>query len=274
MNKKEFIAINANEATKTDLLTALEGLPKSVQDENLLDRVKYTLTQAKKSIKKVTVADLKDLVTEAQAMLAPAPAPVEAAKKPVKKATSKKAEPVEDDEEDEDTEKKPEKSKKSLKKSGVKTAPQRSPKASNLLPVASMFPEELSFEADDGEKTLTRVHDKYHTMQEVRDAINDGKTLFIAAYWTKMHLKKYGYAEMFHLTDTPKPFPDDLDILNIVVACDTMDRVFAMSTYTEAMYRFDKPDFEPVEDEDPSDGEKFTVRVSNGMEFEVYEIDE
>lgn len=270
MNKKEFIAINANEATKTDLLTALEGLPKAVQDSNLLDRVKYTLTQAQKSIKKVTVADLKDLVLEAQTMLAPAPAPVEAAKKPVKKPTSKKAEEADDDEAEDS---KKSSGKKTLKK-GVKTAPQRSPKASNLLPVASMFPEELSFEADDGEKTLTRVHDKYHTMQEVRDAINEGKTLFIAAYWTKLHLKKYGYAEMFHLTDTPKPFPDDLDILNIVVACDTMDRVFAMSTYTEAMYRFDKPDFEPVEDEDPSDGSKFTVRVSNAMEFEVYEIEE
>ena len=138
-----------------------------------------------------------------------------------------------------------------------------------------MFPEEVEFETDDGTHTLVRVHEKYHTMQEVRDAINEGKTLFIAAYWTKLHIKKYGYADQFYLMgDAPKSFPDDLDILNIVVACDTMDRVFAMSTYTEAMYRFDKPDFEPVKDKDPSDGSEFTVRVSNGMEFEVYEIAE
>lgn len=274
MTKKEFIAINVNEATKASLLEALAYLPKTVKDANLLDRVKYTLKQAEKSIRKVTVADLKDLVTEAQGLLKAAPAPVEAAKKPSlskKKVDSSKNEEVEDTEEGEA----PKKSGKKSLKTKVQTAPQRSPKASNFLPVAKMFPEELSFEAEDGEKTLVRVHEKYHTMSEVRDAINNGATLFIAAYWTKAHIKKYGYKEMFVLmNDAPSHFPDDLDILNICVACDTMERVFAMSTYTEAMYRFDKPDFEPVEDEDPSDGSKFTVRVSNGMEFEVYELQE
>ena len=81
MTKKEFIAINVNGATKTNLLDALKSLPKTITDTNLLDRVKYTLTQAEKSIRKVTVADLKDLVTEAQGLLTTAPAPVEAAKK-------------------------------------------------------------------------------------------------------------------------------------------------------------------------------------------------
>lgn len=271
MTKKEFIAINVNEATKANLLDALKSLPKTVTDANLLDRVKYTLTQAEKSIRKVTVADLKDLVTEAQGLLTTAPAPVEAAKKPGLPKKKQEASKTEDTEESEA----PKKSGKKSLKTKVQTAPQRSPKASNFLPVAKMFPEELSFEAEDGEKTLVRVHEKYHTMSEVRDAINNGATLFIAAYWTKAHIKKYGYKDMFALmNEAPTHFPDDLDILNIVVACDTMERVFAMSTYTEAMYRFDKPDFDPVEDEDPADGSKFTVRVSNGMEFEVYEIAE
>ena len=57
MNKKEFIAIDTTKATKNDLLTALKGLPKAVTSENLLERIKYTLAQAEKSIKKVTVSD-------------------------------------------------------------------------------------------------------------------------------------------------------------------------------------------------------------------------
>lgn len=274
MTKKEFIAINVNEATKNDLLAALKSLPKAVTDSNLLDRVKYTLTQAEKSVRKVTVADLKDLITEAQSLLKSSPVPVEAAKKPAMPGKKKQTEKAAEDSADEDEDEAPARPRKKGLKSKVQTAPQRAPKASNFLPVAKMFPEELSFEAEDGEKTLIRVHEKYHTMDEVREAINNGETLFIAAYWTKAHIKKYGYSEMFSIQEAPTHFPDDLDILNIVVACDTIERVFAMSTYTEAMYRFDKPDFDPVEDEDPSDGSKFTVRVSNGMEFEVYEIAE
>ena len=101
MNKNEFIAIDTAKATKNDLLTALKGLPKAVTSENLLERVKYTLVQAEKSIKKVTVSDLKDLVVEAQTLLAaPAPAPVEGMKKSAKKPSKKVIEPVEDNTDD------------------------------------------------------------------------------------------------------------------------------------------------------------------------------
>lgn len=269
MNKKEFIAIDTTKATKNDLLTALKGLPKAVTNENLLERVKYTVAKAEKSIKSVTVPDLKDLVVEAQTLLAtPAPAPVEGMKKSAPKKSSKPVEEATESAEEENPA-----PKKKLKKPGMKTATPKT-KASKALPVASMFPEEISFESDEGEQTLVCVHDKYHTIDEVRKAIEDGKTLFIAAYWTKRHIKEYNYAATFSLPSAPKSFPDDLDILNIVVACDNIDRVWAMSTYTEAAYYFDGEQFEPVDDEDPSTGDKFTVRVSNGMEFEVYEIAE
>lgn len=267
MTKKEFMSIDTTKATKSDLLTALKGLPKSITDNNLMERVKYTLAQAEKSIKKVTVSDLTELIVEAQGLLTPAPAPVEAAKKPAKKTTK----PVEEDTDDAEDEKKSA-PKKSLKKKGMKTAAPKT-KASKELPVASMFPEEITFESDEGEQTLVCAHDKYHGIDEVRKAIEDGKTLFIAAYWTKRHIKQYDYAATFFLPSAPKSFPDDLDILNIVVACDNLDRVWAMSTYTEAAYYFDGDQFKPVEDTDEN-GDEFTVRVSNGMEFEVYEIAE
>ena len=285
MNKKEFAAINVKSATKDELLKALNGLSLKVfnadKDKNLLDRVKYTTAQARKSIRKVTLSDLTDLVSEVQAMLAPAPvAPVEAAKKPVVKSKSKKAkteEPAEEEDSEETEEPAEEEVKKPVKtkKGGLKLSTPKT-KASKELPVASMFPSELTIEADDGDKKLTCVHGKYHNMKSVREAIEEGKSLFIAAYWSKRHIKEYSYADTFHLdtASVPKSFPDDLDILNAVVACDNIDRLWAMSIYTEAMYFFDNEDFAPVEDEDAKTGDKFTVRVSNGMEFEVYECEE
>ena len=275
MNKKEFAAIDTTKATKNELLEALTGIPASAnikKDENFMSRLNYTLAQAKKSIKKVTVSDLSALVTEAQGILMPAPAAA-ASKKPASMKKTTKAEPEEDEDSDSETdaeETKPEKKttgKKTLK--AVKTVPQKT-KASKLLPTASMFPDEITFDADDGKKTLKCAHGKYHTIEQIRKALEEDSTLYIAAYWTKRHIKEYDYNTTFGVT-APKSFPDDLDILNIVVACDTIDRVFAMSTYTEAMYRFEGADFDPVDDEDPATGDKYTVRVSNGMEFEVYE---
>ena len=43
-----------------------------------------------------------------------------------------------------------------------------------------------------------------------------------------------------------------------------------MSRITEALYRFEGADFKPIEDTDPRSGEKFQIRVSAGMEFEIY----
>lgn len=40
------------------------------------------------------------------------------------------------------------------------------------------------------------------------------------------------------------------------------------------MYSFETPDLEHIEDTDPYNGDKFRVRVSNGMEFEIYELAE
>lgn len=267
MKKNEFMAIKSEGMKKSDMLSVLRDLPKAVKDSNLLERVKYTLAQADKSLAKVTNADLSALIVEAQGLLSAASVPAEASlKKPDKNKSSKKSDKAQS-EDDESTDDNSGKSKKKLK--GVKSAPQKVSK-NGLPPVASMFPEEVSFETDDGETTLTRAHEKYHSIDEIRKALEDGVELYIAAYWTKRHIKQYNYGQQYDVT-APKSFPDDLDVLSVVLACDTMERLYAMSAYTEALYRFDGEDFMPVEDEDPSDGSKFTVRVSNGLEFEVYE---
>lgn len=271
MTKKEFMAIETKGATKANLLDALRDLPKTVKDKSILDRVNYTLEKADKSVKNVTVGVLSDLIADIKASLSPAPAPVEASRK-TPKTTPKKAEPdddVDDDTDDEEEEEKPTPKKSGKKSLKMKTAKPKT-KASKELPIAKMFPATLTFESEEGKQELVCAHDKYHDIDEVRSALNEGKTLFIAAYWTKRHIQQYNYKEQFMVPNAPKSFPDDLDMLNVVITCDTVDRVFAMSTYTEALYKFDGETFKPIEDDD--DGEKFTVRVSNGMEFEVYEI--
>lgn len=273
MKKNEFMAIEVKGMKKNDMLSALRDMPKAVKDTNLLDRVKYTLAQADKSLAKVTNADLSDLIREAQELLtssSAAPRPAEALKKPSKGSKKPDTKAKSDEDDEEEPEKPAEKSAKSKgkKKLGMKTAPQKVNK-SGYLPVASMFPEEVEFDTDDGATTLVRAHEKFHTVQELREALENGDELYIATYWSARHIKQYKYGEQYRV-QAPKSFPDDLDILSVVVCCDTVDRVYAMSAYTEAMAVFDGDDFEPVEDEDPSDNSKFTVRVSNGLEFEVY----
>lgn len=263
------MSIDMTKATKNELLDALKSLPRGMNDQNLMERIQYTLAQAAKSIKKVTVTDLKELVEEAKSVFSAPAVPVEAAvKKGSPKKSNKKVETVEEDT-DEEAEETPKKQpKKGLKKTGMKTSKPKT-KASKELPIASMFPSEVVFDAEDGEITLVCAHDKYHSMKDIREAIENGETLYIAAYWTKRHIKEYDYKAQFMLPAAPKSFPDDLDILNIVIACDNIDRVFAMSTYTEALYLFNGEAFAPVDDTDEN-GDEFTVRVSNGMEFEVY----
>lgn len=279
-----------NKMTKKDLLGKLIEASDLKMSDNLAQRIVYTITQAGKSLRNVTIPDLKELIIEIrdEISMTKLSVPAEAAtkksgapKKSSKKVEVEEEEPEEEEDVDDDTDEdedeveeppKKEKPKKALKNKSMKTAKPKT-KASKSLPVAKMFPSEITFDAEDGEVNLVCVHDKYHTVNDVRKALEDGVTLYIAAYWTKRHIKEYNYARQFELPSSPKQFPDDLDILNIVIACDSLERVFAMSTYTEALYMFDADSFRPVEDIDEN-GEEFTVRVTNGMEFEVYVAEE
>ena len=51
-----------------------------------------------------------------------------------------------------------------------------------------------------------------------------------------------------------------------------MKRMWANSVYSEAMFRFENEDITHIEDTNPYTDDKFRVRVSNGMEFELYEL--
>lgn len=282
--------------TKKGLIDYLKSV--EVQDKNLAERIAYAVKMFSKDQTKVMKNDLYELAQEVMTALTPAPAPVEASLKPKKTGGITKAkkseEPVEEvpaeteTEEVEETEdeapvEKPEskktgkkslsKSKDSKKPEKKKTEVETLPAASNVgvdnLPSAKMFPAEIDH-PELGK--IVACTGAYTTYAEILKALEEEKTLYFACYWTKRQIREFSYAatKMIKPEVVKNGFPYDLDILMAVLPCETMERVFAMSRITEALFQFEGEDFKPVEDTDPRSGEKFQIRVSAGMEFEIY----
>lgn len=137
-----------------------------------------------------------------------------------------------------------------------------------ILPTATMFPEKLEVK-DLG--TLVRANAKYKNSEEIAKALENGTQFYFATYWTARHIAQFNYG-FANMVPAPKSFPNDLDILEPVYYCENVKRIWAASLYTEAMFNFNSEDITPIEDTNPYSGEKFAVRVSNGMEFELYEL--
>lgn len=284
--------------TKKGLIDYLKSV--EVKDKNLADRISYAVKMFSKDQTKVLKADLFDLANEVMTALTPAPAPVEASLKPKKTlGKSKKSEetaeeaPAETEEEEEDAEEEAPAEKPEPKKSGKKSSLKKSeksdkdskktekkktevetlPAASNVgtdnLPSAKMFPAEIDH-PELGK--IVACTGAYTTYAEILKALEEEKTLYFACYWTKRQIREFQYAasKMIKPEVVKNGFPYDLDILMAVLPCETMERVFAMSRITEALFQFEGEDFKPVEDVDPRSGEKFQIRVSAGMEFEIY----
>lgn len=274
--------------TKKGLIDYLKSV--EVKDKNLMERIAYAVKMFGKDQTKVMKNDLFELAQEVMKSLTPAPAPVEASLKP-KKSTGKKPvkteEPEEEEAEEEDEveeteEEAPAETKKTGKKSSLKkstkdtkkkTEVETLPAASNVgadrLPSAKMFPAEIDH-PELGK--IVACTGAYTTYAEILKALEEEKTLYFACYWTKRQIREYQYAaaKMIKPEVVKNGFPLDLDILMAVLPCETMERVFAMSRITEALFQFEGEDFKPVEDTDPRSGEKFQIRVSAGMEFEIY----
>lgn len=281
--------------TKKGLIDYLKSV--EVKDKNLAERVAYAVKMFAKDQTKVLKSDLFDLANEVMQSMTPAPAPVEASLKPKKtggitksKKSETPAEEVEDDESEADEEEtavteeetpaeNPKKNdkKSSLKKSDkdskkkteVDTLPAASNVGSDNLPSAKMFPAEIDH-PELGK--IVACTGAYTTYAEILKALEEEKTLYFACYWTKRQIREFQYAasKMIKPEVVKNGFPYDLDILMAVLPCETMERVFAMSRITEALFQFEGEDFKPVEDVDPRSGEKFQIRVSAGMEFEIY----
>lgn len=264
--------------SKKEMFAEVERVLKSspVLDKNWVDRAKYAL---KAGLDKCTKTDLLGLLKEAADFIGtPELAPVENSPKPALKGkkTAKKAEkePEEVAEEVEETteepveevvEEKPKKSSgKKIKAPKAKVEVAKKP-TKYSVELARMFPNEIEVE---GIGKLVAKPDEFHTMEELTNALNEGREIYFATYWTARHIKEFDYAGV-NMVACPKSFDYDLDILMAVVTCSTVERVWCMSVYTEAMQGFEGANLEPVKDKD--DKGEFQLRVINGLEFEIYE---
>ena len=276
--------INAK-TNKKGLIEFIKESVKTVTEENLLSRIQYTLKGVEKNEADVPKSDLYDLAKEILSIVAPAPKAVAVENSPKPKLGKKKtAEPVvetteeADEEETEETAEEeapaPEKKKpaKKVAPKKEKKAPAKVESADGLtkkdLPMAKIFPKEIDHESLG---KLVACPDKYHTIQEIREAIDADKNLIFACYWTKRHIKEFAYAQSYDVPVPKNGFPHDLDTLQALYVCEGIDRIYALSTYTEAMFRFYEEDLVPTECE-ANDGSKFMMRYSAGLEYEIYEV--
>ncbi|MDO5304255.1 MAG: hypothetical protein Q4E87_01620 [bacterium] len=268
--------------SKAQMLSFLEATYPTIAENNkdVAERVEFTLSNYEKAKK----SEVFEVVEEVQEVLMTMPgdvpteeeepAPIEnEVKKSPKKPKVKKSEPVENEV------KKPapaKKAKPAVKKSAEKTTDNTTEKDKGVkavkqigsLPVAKMFPEELTV---DNLGVLRRADSSYKTMEDVAKALEEGKQFYFACYWSARHIKEFSYSAV-NKVEAVKKFPNDLDILEPVYFCENLKRMWANSVYTEAMFFFENEDITHIEDTDPYNGEKFKVRVSSGMEFELYEL--
>lgn len=272
--KSETIQVNISKTDSKDkLIKFLSAIADKLTDTNLINRVIYAIDMYKKDKKKVLKQDLLDLVAETKENLN---GNIQMTI-PVENQTKSK---VFDEEEFENpeilvvdrndyAEENSKSEKKTSKKKPIlrKKVEEVTPATKATLPAAKFFPDEIEHE-DLGK--LVAVPNKYHSYKEVFEALDKGKTLYLACYWSARLIKEYDYAGT-RLVPAPKKFPHDLDLLVACVPCEKIERVWCMSQYTEAMFMFDGDAFEPIEDTDPVTKEKFSLRVSYGMEFEIYE---
>ena len=271
--------INAK-TTKKGLIDFIRESVKAITEENLASRIQYTLKGVEKNEAEVSKSDLYDLAKEIMGFIAPAPQPVAMENSPKPKLGKKKsAEPVEEAEteveaDEEETEKEAPAPKKTVKKAASKKK-KDAPAVETTdgltkkdLPMARIFPKEIDHESLG---KLVACPDKYHTVQEIREAIDSDKNLIFACYWTKRHIKEFAYGQTYEVPVPKGGFPYDLDTLQALYVCEGIDRIYALSTYTEAMFRFMEEDLVPTECE-ANDGSKFMMRYSAGLEFEIYEV--
>jgi hypothetical protein len=268
--------------TKNGLIDFIRNAVGKVTEGSLSDRISYTLKGVDDN-KEVTKTDLYELAKDIMAVLAPTPAlaPVENSPKP-KLGKKKVSEPVEDeeteaDEEVEETEeetpapvKKDKKKALSKKKEATPAVEATDGLTKKDLPMAKIFPKEINHPSLG---KLVACPDKYHTFEEIRKALEseeEDKTLVFACYWTKRHIKEFSYGQTYEVPVPKEGFPLDLDTLQALYVCSGVDRIYALSTYTEAMFRFIAEDLVPTECE-ANDGSKFMMRYSAGLEFEIYE---
>ena len=254
---------------------------KKVKELNEVKAVSVTEELAKelavvnRNLKRINIDRLSDAVNNLYKLIADANKKVK--KAPAKKTPLKKA-PVEN------SIKKPEKKQPALKEITAQATPTKVTKEPEKpakkitqavdkvvkkadkeeLPVSKSpcFPASLKVKIDGETKELILQPTKYKNSKEVEKAIDEGKELYFACYWSKKLLKQFDYGQIFSVKEISS-FPHDLDIVQPLVFCETLPKLHAVSIYTEAMLAIQ--DFELKE---VVEGERF----SGGMNFQIYTV--
>lgn len=133
-------------------------------------------------------------------------------------------------------------------------------------PYDSLFPKELNHSELGCLKRLNVSKDVFNKINKLLDA---GRLVYFATWWSKEYLKVYGYDDYFSVQSPKAGFESNLDLASIVIACESIDRLYAMSVYTEALYRFDSEDFEPINFNNPICGCE-NIYLNGTMPFAVY----
>lgn len=261
------------------------GNQRDAESKNLGERLVYALEHAAKSTK----AELFELVKESQDYLfninlktskvaaetekKPAAKPTltkKAAKPQITKTDTGKA-PAKAPEKPAKAEapKKPTtKAKKPEKTEPEKPVTSKQTDKFGNLPTAVMFPKEYVVK-DLGKLVL--CSDKFKSMEDVAKAFNEGRHIYFLSYWNAVQIQQFKYSESYYCLPT-KSFPDDLDVMEPVFYAERTKKMWCNSLYSEAMFMFFDTEVEYIESKNPYTGEDFKARVSNGMEFEIYEL--
>lgn len=257
---------NTKTATKTEMLETLDKFIKSKFGKNheYAPTVKKILDLGEKAKK----ADIQQVYDHASKLVEDEKAKRKAASgnETLRKPGAKKTAPAKAETEDQAP---------APKESAKKAEPKAEKRKNKLVPAkgpskysdstVKMFPDVIEHP---NAGTLLKA-DHIRTYNEVKQMIEEGKVLYIAAVWTKTQVKKYDYGNFFRVKHPTKGFDNDLDILQALFCCETMERVWCISRNTEAVSFFEGSDFIYMKDKDQT-GEEFEIRVSNGLEFELY----
>jgi hypothetical protein len=271
-----------------DYLREVKPLLTGKKFKALADSVNYTLKKFTEDSTQVLKEDLMSLALDIQVMFENStPAPVENSLKIVKSAEKAPVEKIEDkkpiikkaaasdadtDKAVEELEKIAESGKPKLKKGTPKTekVPEEKPvkKTSLVVPKANKSEKDLSlaenfpieFKAEGVGKLKVNLEIK--TVKDLFDAVQAGKNLVFAMYWTKRHLKQFAYDVYGINTKKFTEFPNDLDLAQLIYVSEEGKVAYGVSAYSEMIYSFLPADLEL------QDGLRFT----NGVEYNIYEV--
>ena len=265
--------------TKEQLKSFLGANAKAVktQDKDLFDQIAYADKMAKKDDSKVTRKDLVDLVKSVMTLLGdkcvePAlaqetPATPQA-ENSVKKLTGKKQTKPATEETTGETETEEAEEKVDDKKSAKKSLGKKNEKSKDgdtvssnktvqakAIVLAEVFPE--TFELDGQKYEIAR---DIANMGQLHDALEKDENLVFAMYWTKRHIKQFGYG--IDTLKAPKEFPMDLDLATCIYVSDECVVSYAISMYTESCYMYTPDDIEEVNG----------LRYAGGVEYQIYRV--